>query len=478
MNTFHPNPYTAMLLTYHAGRFYGREREIINILQVITAAEPNGHAINGIRTIGKTTLVKFLKDPSGALREYEGFISPDYRVGGRRRLLFVHTNFHHFQEGDSIYLVMLMQLEDELEASDFDPSMRWHGSARDWGQADRQQIVEVLRSALHDLDKSQSVRVVFFLDDFDRPLRTIDPVDDGLLRTLSDLAVLIIITEDPIVELRPDIDKTSSPLLGILRPEYIGLLSTSAARMLIHEPAKEADVTFSSQEEDFLLTIAGRQPFLLTAACELYFEMRRDYPELGGRLDAEADRATLSRQMLARLSSMPHITSVLQITWTRLDGEEQAALAALARPGVHGGAETEYATVAARLANKGLTCLDDFGGDTMLFSQLFSEFVRRVASPSSPVGPFQPSAAHASTADGEHLSPIDRALLDYFLEHHGQVCSFEDILDAVWEDGEKSKRALEAAVHRLRKHLRPGQQIKSVRGIGYKFIAERAYSRA
>ncbi len=115
--------------------------------------------------------------------------------------------------------------------------------------------------------------MVFLFDDFDVPLKTLDNHDDGLLRTLSDYAALIIVTEEPISELRPDFGE-SSPLLGILRPDSIGLLSEIAARELINKPLDAVQIQYVGTEENFLIQTAGRQPFLLTAACELYFEVR------------------------------------------------------------------------------------------------------------------------------------------------------------------------------------------------------------
>ena len=53
------NPFTTMLATFDPNRFYGREKVLATILPGITAPEPNSFAISGIRTIGKTTLLKY-----------------------------------------------------------------------------------------------------------------------------------------------------------------------------------------------------------------------------------------------------------------------------------------------------------------------------------------------------------------------------------------------------------------------------------
>lgn len=446
------NPYTPMLLTYNPRFVYGRENVIISILQVITAQEPNGHAIYGLRSIGKTTLLKYLKDENGALRDYADYTHADYRRGGRKRLLFVYLNFHHFGEGDSIFYAMLEELREEIENDLL--VEHTHIPLID-ADMSRQQIFNILRAVLNQL-QDHDVRVVFLLDDFDIPLETIDENDDRLLRSLSDSAALIIATEAPISELRPDIGE-SSPLLGILRPEAIDLLTADAARRLIREPLQNTGITLTADEENLLLEVGGRQPFLLTTACELYFAMRQE--NMGMHT---ANQQVLKTQFIYRLAGLPHVNSIVQRIWGRLDDEERTILFQMAAE--NGGASLDAA--AARLANKSLAYWDSQRGHYRVFSDLFADFIRRSYAGVKE----QESSILAGKASIENLTPIDRALLDYFLAHPNRTCTFDELLDAVWEDNEKSKRALEAAVFRLRKSLGEGEQIKNIRGKGYKFV--------
>jgi hypothetical protein len=464
-----PNPYTPMLLTYNPVRFYGRENEITSVLQVITGIDPGGHAIYGLRTIGKTTLLRYLKDRNGALKKYAGFVNAEYRPGGNRSLLFIYLSFHIFSEDESVFYLMLFQLEEELENEDLSATIQIPAYDR---ETSRQDMVNILRRTLQRLN-NQGIRVVFLFDDFDAPLKTLDALDDGLLRTLSDYAALIIVTEDPISELRPDFGQ-SSPLLGILRPEAIGLLSENAARELIRDPLDNTGVQFSSEEEDFLIQIAGRQPFLLTAACELYFDTHREYPDITQHLNQPENYADLQAQFIYRLSGQLHVMRVLQSTWNRLRPEEHRTLY-----GIYTGTKMdltgERGTLAARLEKKGLTFWDARNNLFRIFSILFGEFVQRSYDEIEPKTLVPPTlSVTKGLPDG--LTPIDAALLRYFLANPDRVCTFEELLDAVWEDGEKSKRALEAAVHRLRRTLEPDEHIKNVRGIGYKFIKAQTQS--
>jgi hypothetical protein len=452
-----------MLLTFSPSRFYGRDNEVGSILQVITAPDPNSHAIYGIRTIGKTVLLKFLKDPNGALRQYQDFVDVEYRAGGERRLLFVYWNCRRFHEGDNLFHIMLEQVRDELA---YDPlAGEIHIPHFDSPPA-RQEGFQVLNTLLQQLE-DHGVRIVFLLDDFDVPLDYVDENDDRLLRIVSDYAVLIIATVDPISELRPDIG-ASSPLLGILRPEAIGPLGEHAARQLITEPVEGTSITLNPEEQDFLIETAGKQPFLLTAACELYFDLKTEYPELAEMLRAPTKRKNLERQYIPRLAGLPHVNNVLVRIWSRLSADEQKALYQLSHaPGAN--PLDEHRTITAQLANKSLVYLDIKQGGYRLFGTLLVDFIQR-RYPVQVQTQEQLLSQHANQL-AENLSPIDRAVFQHLYQHANEVCTFEELLNAVWGDSpHKSKRALEAAVHRLRRNLGENEQIKNIRGRGYKFV--------
>ncbi|MCL4256859.1 MAG: AAA family ATPase, partial [Anaerolineae bacterium] len=275
MNTSQ-NPYSRLLHLFDADHFYGRADEIIVILQVITAPHPTSQAIYGSRTIGKTTLLNYLKDPDGAMKTYQNFIHSAYQVGGGRYLHFVYINLNLFTEGDEFFFILLMSLENSLDDDD-SPAPDFQIAEYD-NQMPKQQLHHILREALKRLDDG-GVRVVFLLDDFDNVVMILEPEDDHLLRTLADVAPFIIATERPIPEMRPDIVETS-PLLGILRPSALGLLTNTSAQDCIKGPAREANMTLSDAETQFLLSIGGKHPFLLLSVCESYYDTRREYPDL------------------------------------------------------------------------------------------------------------------------------------------------------------------------------------------------------
>jgi hypothetical protein len=334
----------------------------------------------------------------------------------------------------------------------------------------KQELHTILRDTLRRLDE-MGVRVVFMLDDFDTAVMVLTIEDDHLLRTIADIAPFIIATERPIPELRPDIVE-ASPLLGILRPSALGLLSADSAKSLIRQPAQNSGIFISDNEVAFLMNIGGKHPFLLLSVCEFYFNMRRDYPDLPKLLSNQDNWGNIRNQFISRLLNLSHIKTVLQRTWTTLSSDEQRVLLYIADE--NDTPQTpDTVLIAGRLLNKALAELDFQYGVYRISGELLQEYLNRYTTKP----PTQPKTSTATmlTANAKRLiqtlSPIDRNVFRYLVKNPNRVCTFEELLDAVWTDTDKSKRALEASIHRLRRHLTDGQEIQNIRGRGYKYIA-------
>ena len=454
------NPYTPMLLTFDPARFVGRENEVYSILQVLTAKEPTGHAIYGIRLNGKTALLKFLMAPDGAQKRYAESIDPRYTVSGDRRLLFVYVSFHLYKRGDGIFWKILTALIDQLED---DPAVADVFIPEYENDINRMDAVHVVLDLVGQLD-DLGIRVVFLLDDFDDPLRYIDDDDDHLLRTISDQAPLVIATDAPISELRPDFNDTS-PLLGILRPEPIGLLDEREARQIITLPVEDVLTPYSEVEIGMLLRVAGRQPFCLITACELYFDMIGEYAEVRDVVNSGSltEVEHLEERFLQQLLSLPHVYSALKRLWMHLTRDERTAVISVAA-----GREAEdrvtTSFVLGRLATKGIIYPDYRAGGYRMFGRVFARYVQQVTVEVPVVRESQfPEIRNLL----DRMTPLDRSVYQYLATRKGQVCAFDEVLNAVWSDGEGSKRALEASVHRLRRILEGIEEVKNVRGKGY-----------
>lgn len=462
------NPYAMMLRTFDPKRFFGRENEIINILQVMTAPDPNGYAIFGFRTLGKSSMLKFLKDPNGAILKYEDYIHPDYRFGFKQ-LLFVYLNFHAYQADDNIFAWMLKGLETAYTDRNMGISV-----AIPHHDADTpvQELVRILRETLQRFD-AEKTRVVFLMDDFDEVMNYIGAEVDRLLRLLSELTPMIVATDLPITEINPEF--RDSPFLNILRPEGLKPLSLDAARELITVPARSVGQTYTESEISLLIEVAGLHPFLLTVACEQYFNMRAEFAAISQQTEGK-NRENFKKRFVFQLAQLPGINNVLEIIWKRLTPQEHQVLAYIAQ-GNRVDMLSSMAEIAQRLSYMALTHHDMVQDSYRLFSELFVQFVNnrsvQTVATTRPLTPLPDSLLEAESPL-DKLTPIDRAVLDYLEARPNKVCETNDILIAVWDDESKT-RALEAAVYRIRKALESmgtSKQIRNVRGRGYKLVVE------
>lgn len=462
------NPYKTMLLTFDPRRVYGWERAISNVLQVVTAAEPASYAIYGFRAIGKSTLLKYLKHPQGAVIHYEQYLHPDFARGGLWRLVWVYINFHELESDMHIFYVIYQAVYDELDMEDLlediappepDPDL------------DENRTVRNLRKLLQKLDKFHQCRVVILMDDFDIPLMTkqVEKDEDRLLRTISYDASMVIATDDPISEIVPLLAQ-DSPLLGILSPQAIGLIEEPAARRLIKEPAAAVGVTYREREVDLLLNVAGRQPYLLTTACEIYFDMRPSVLDIDTMLQTSTLLYQLREQLMNRLMVLPHVNTTLNLMWSKHEAQREL-LVEMGRAEAEGVVESKDAQ---HLVLRGMAYQDANTGNYRIFSSLLADFVRRQASSHEQNGANGRQDSLMQVAGT--LKPIDRAVFEYLVDRRGEVCTFAELIKAVWPENEGTKRALEAAVHRLRRDMPPGHEIHNERGRGYIYVASEVES--
>jgi DNA-binding response OmpR family regulator len=74
------------------------------------------------------------------------------------------------------------------------------------------------------------------------------------------------------------------------------------------------------------------------------------------------------------------------------------------------------------------------------------------------------------------LTPLEYKLLEYLMINHGQVLTFEMIIDDVWGPGAADRDMLRQLVHRLRIKIEPDptqpQYIQTVPGLGYGLVVK------
>ena len=153
-------------------------------------------------------------------------------------------------------------------------------------------------------------------------------------------------------------------------------------------------------------------------------------------------------------------------TWGELNAEERRALKLLS---MGAGIENERERGALHgLHQKALITENLEDGKTYLFSELLYRYVQRQTVGRADIPPEEFI---------ESLAPRDRRLFEYLRQRPNEVCSFDEIINEVWQGEGASKQALQAAVFRLKTRLqdlgRPDLgHIESIRGKGYQYVVE------
>lgn len=455
------NPFSPLLVTFRPDRFFGRRSDIELILYGISAPEPRSFAVHGLKTIGKTTLLKYLGEPRGALTQYASLLL-EYGPGRTGQLVFKRIDFYNITGSEvlpTLYKALIGSKEIyESLATDLITDLP--------EGADKSAIKTALLKILPAL-RTEHVRLVICLDHFDKAFQSMAYEDDVFLRNLTQDHAFIIATEKSLVELRKNIFRTS-PLINVLISRNIGLLTEPEARELIETPAREVEPPLTEVEVTSLMQMAGRQPYLLIIACEFFFNLRVQYPELRS-IPATEER--VRSQLLLQMEALPAVTELFRFFWGQVIEEyEQNTLLKIATGGP---LDEENDSLALKsLSQKALIEEDLEAGNYPLFSELFRNYLRQQR---------QPRRSGGIEAIASSLSPLDRKLLEYFLARPDQVCTFEELLTEVWGDPTQSKRALEAAVHRLRTkfqdvEMTDWEYIQNIRGIGYQYTPKPAWS--
>lgn len=451
------NPFSHMLATFDPKKFFGRDDERQSILPGISSTSSGSFAVAGMRTIGKTALLKYLCDPMGA-REQDERLLGAYGPGRPGRLEFVYVDL--FQLDGSKVLPSLCQT---LVRSD---ALRGFASSSSVREMETDVSSPQMKAALKETLKAAQgdrMRVVICLDHLDTALQSLGTENEEFLRHLTNYSVAYVIaTERTLDKFKKD-RLISSPFLNLFMPLSLKLLSEEEARQLICSPLEETDAPdrFTPGEVAFLLRTAGRQPYLLTIACELLFNLRVQYPEVKELLPTDR---RVQQQVKLQLEALPAVNEIFMFFWSHIEDYERPALLRIA-------AGETIDSDREKEALKALTqqALVDKGPQEekyYIFSDLFRDYVLRQA---------YPSGRGMIEEIVNSLAPLDRKLFEYLRSRPNQVCTFEELLSDVWEDPNASKRGLEAAIHRLRTRIADvdgtdWDYIRNVRGKGYEYV--------
>jgi hypothetical protein len=445
------NPFARLLVSFEPQMFIGRALDVRTILLGVSSDEPRSFALHGVRTIGKTTLLKFLAHEQGAKERYRSTLV-HYGIGGDRTLKCVYINTYQLDGSavlraiyDELLRLSLIRPADEDLAAD---------------SAEQTLLKETLLTQLRAKYYNAKERLVICLDHFDKAFSSLKLPDDAFLRSLTNYQSFVFATEQRLAELRRDSNYVS-PLVNVLSPRSIGLLTQPEAFELVEKPAARAGAPFSREEAQFLVATGGRQPYLLATLCDQYFAMRAENPELSKLLLEPRAR----QHLLAQIEASAPVEELFKFFWSLLDdGQETSSREQETLFKIAAGQEVDLdrdKVAINRLLQLALIYDNLESGRYCVFAELFGNYVRR-------------SLGTGIAQLGESLAPLDRRLFEYLLERPNQVCSIEELFSAVWSSAATNKRPLEAAIHRIRSKIQEfdagWDYIQNVRGQGYQYV--------
>ena len=438
--------------------FFGRKNQLRKLIQAIGAQIPQSCSLVGERRIGKTSLLNYLAAPTGALQEFAGLLRhpvADYLIiradlsALKTRdlsgaLFFFRLIFHHLHRA-----IMPKCAEAGLPVENL---LKIFNESID--NSSLQELTEFGLSAyLHEVNRLAPGWVLIFLFDEADPM--IRQGVGSLLRSLiQDRPIAYVLaTRRPLTDIDPE--REVSPLYNIMAETLaMDLLDLEDTRQMIAHLAASAGQPFSEAELDLVVRIGGGHPDFTKVAARRVFENKVDK-----RL---FDPDQLAEQVMIDLAPVCHTL------WEGLPSEEQEAAMQINR-----GMQPGSALAVQRLTRRAI-----LNRNGQLFSPLFAGFVERKSLDTGAVVPSAIRFGEGFVARGNHvvmLSPLEQKLLSYLTDHTGQVCTREELHQAVWgtDYTRDDEVKINITIQRLRQRMEKlmlGDKIESVRGMGYRYV--------
>jgi hypothetical protein len=467
------NPFVYLPMTFDPKNFYGSTKLVEFILKTVSSAQTIAPIeLLALPGMGKSTLLRYLSHPEGALYANREVLLPPFREKPQR-LFPVHVEFRLSPSDMHPFLYLYEQLRKEypkykdrvqsevnlnLELPDF----KEHSKPKEPDEA-----VDLLEQEIKELSE-RGIRLILLLDDFDLAFKRLDLAQTTRLRPMRDFVAFVMALEQPLHIVNPE--AAGSPFFQNTPLIRMGALPLAEAKRFIESPAEEAGKPFSDEQVNVVLKYTGGHPYLTILGGKALWEIR------------ELMAATKERNMAFTTNVLQLLIGQLeeefrgpfQLYWERLEHNEQDTLKILS-------ADNKQQNLQ-RIHYKALPILLEIGlvkytlnGVYELFSPLFKSFVEN-ASETSLDGSARQDALH--TIQTLHLSGLEASLYDYLRNNRDRFCTYTELWQSVWQSPtedlaiEQIRRRLQVTVSRLRSKLEQTREdIFSVRELGYKLVS-------
>ena len=356
------NPFTYGNPISDPSRFFGRDREVEQILGRLRNEEFESSSLVGDRRIGKTSLLNFLSDPG--VRVAHGLGPGNY--------IFVYVDLEMVDETmgpEQLWrrlLVLMRRRCMDREVTELLAALE---------RAERLDMF-VLDELFQQVD-DRGQHVLFLLDEFEHVTANANFGPDfyyGLRSLILHHQVALVTSSRlELIELCHSDAIKSSPFFNIFANINLRMFSEADARRLISQSLNGTTVEFSDREMRQVFDLAGQHPYFLQVACWALFESHRK------GLDEAARMGLLVEQF--QLEAIPHLVDYWDNSsdYAKIVLTAAALLEQTARPGrefsltdLHGLFARSEPTVQ-RLEKRGLLMSDD--GRYRLFSSMLGPWV-------------------------------------------------------------------------------------------------------
>jgi hypothetical protein len=382
--------------------------------------QPDSFQLTALRTMGATTLLRALAHPKGVLsqRRYASSLMAPYT--SHDNLIFIYLDFMRYDHPAGIAAWIYEQTKARPQLWSY------------WPETEEADPATNLRHMLIQAEQERR-RVVWLCDHFDHAFEKVAPEQATALRPLVTLASFITVTEQSLTELNRD--AAASLFSGQLIPCHLNPLTTAEADELLRKA--EGITPRDLLEYKALLPWAGHHPYFILRSCEQWYDIRQKYRNVTPDLLSD-----LAKDSLLNLFRPDFVRF-----WNHVKAE-QPLLIRLANT-EDGIAIGEQLGPIDRLVDKGLVVFN--GRSYHPFSRLWANFIRSEAVERQIV-----KSANKFQRKAPKLTAQEQALVDFLETQPNRICSYADLITAVWreDDTPENRHRLRQVVLRLRQKLK------------------------
>jgi len=457
------NPFFKIPLSFHPRKFYGSQRVVMQLCETISGKRPVPPIeLTSLPGMGKSTILRYLAHPQGALTSHPEYLGGIYRSEPYRLFPVL---IHFKSESSSIhpFKIIYNQIHKEYSTYVNRTKGEFTNSLPNLNKVDVKELeaADHIEREVRELS-SRNVRLVLLLDDFDIVFKEMSYAETTRMRPWRNDVAFVLCTEKPLHQVNREAAGSSffasSPHLSV-----DGLNEKETMRIL-NEPSREEGANFPEKDTKMILEEVGNHPYLLIIAGKYLWETR-----------IHANILENSEQPLSEIQSSILLASlkeefepIFNLYISNLKKHDLEVLQRISATGMEDIKSQIDFTSVASLHTKALLKVTT-ENSYAVFSKLFDDYLTFRYT-------HHQSVSKESGFDKLDLSKLEKKLYSYLNQNSERICTFDELWNSIWglKSNEKTNRQrIQVSISRLRKKIREsryneGVDIVSFRDTGYK----------